>query len=91
MPDPPQHPARVDQREIAKHPQPILRRPDLHPERLRDLLLVQMPPPIVRVLHQQMHLEIPRVLGDVEVLQQETAVAMVDVGEGVVGPGDGEA
>lgn len=80
MPDPPQHPGRIEQGEIANPPRPILGRPDRHPERLRDLLFVQMPPPIVRVLHQQMHLEIPRVLGDVELLQQEAAMAVVDVG-----------
>lgn len=91
MPDPPQHPAGIEQREIAHGPGLILGLADRNAEGVGDLLLTQMPPPIVRVLHQQMHLEILRVLGDVELLQQETAIAVVDVREGVVGPGDGEA
>lgn len=42
MPDPPQHSAGIEQREIANHPRPILRYPDSHPKRQRDLLFVQM-------------------------------------------------
>jgi len=37
--------------------------------------------PMIDVLHQQVHHEIPGELFDIEVLQQEAAVAVVEAGE----------
>ena len=47
--------------------------------------------PVVNILHQQMHLEVARVHGVVEGLQQEARLAVANVGKIVRGPWDLEA
>src|SRR5579863_829440 len=84
--DAPQDPGGVDKDEVAQSPRPVFRRFGLDAVPRGNSLSLDVSPPGVHVLDQEMHHEVVGVLLDVEVLQQERRVAMAEIGERVARP-----
>jgi hypothetical protein len=77
--DAPQHTAWIKEDEVTDAPGPVFRDAHSDTEALADALCFDVLMPMIHVLDEQMHEEVFRVLLDKELLQQETAVAAMEV------------
>src|SRR5947208_615607 len=77
--DAPQHAGGINDHEIAKAPRSVRGRLDLYTIFGDQALSLDAVPPRVNVLDEQVHHEVPGMLWDVKVLQEEAGVAVPEV------------
>src|ERR1700722_7991086 len=91
LPDPPKHAGRIDKCEIANAPGAVFRWTCLDIVFGRDSLGLDVTPPSVHVRDEQMHHEVVGVLLNVEILKQERAIPVMQIGQIFARPREFEA